>query len=508
MLNRLLFFNQPKTTVMKKIYFLVYITFFATQLSAQTITFSDINLKNTLLSAGPNSSVAWDNNNTRVAVDVDGDGEIQQSEALLIDRLQLENAGIQDVNGIEFFTNIRNLLLSGNPITDLDVTMLNNLEQLSIHQSAFVNVNFTNLINLKAIYAFDNPISNFDFTGVNALETLVVGFNDFTSLNLSMVANLKELTIYDNALTGLDLSNQLVLETIFISNSQITSIDISNLQSLIDFTLRSSQLTALDASNLSALETLYVSNNNITSISLNNNTSLLNLDAGSNQLNTLDIAQASNLTGLNLFDNQLTTLDLTVLTDLNNLVLDNNQLTFIDVSTNDNISGISASNNNLEMLDVSNLTNLIIMEVDNNNLTSLNIENSVLSQEVDNHFFDGNPDLTQICVDEGELTFIQQRALDYGYVYASVEVCSLLGVSANIAGKVKIYPNPCADFITVEVENITPISLIEIYNVQGQLVLSSKQAGDHIDTSALQNGIYLLKIETSEGSVNKRFIKS
>jgi len=72
-------------------------------------------------------------------------------------------------------------------------------------------------------------------------------------------------------------------------------------------------------------------------------------------------------------------------------------------------------------------------------------------------------------------------------------------VSTPSIFKVKVYPNPAKDFITVDTPDT--VSQILIANSIGQIVKSvnSKQKSEKIDVSDLNDGLYFVKVETTSG---------
>jgi len=73
-----------------------------------------------------------------------------------------------------------------------------------------------------------------------------------------------------------------------------------------------------------------------------------------------------------------------------------------------------------------------------------------------------------------------------------------LSINENEASEFSIYPNPSKNNITVKSAN-NPINQIEIYNVLGQRVLNfdfSNSLSEDINISALNSGMYLVKINT------------
>jgi len=71
-----------------------------------------------------------------------------------------------------------------------------------------------------------------------------------------------------------------------------------------------------------------------------------------------------------------------------------------------------------------------------------------------------------------------------------------------------IYPNPATDEIIIRSENSSSMDL-SIYGIEGKLVLQKqlKHQENHIDISALPEGIYAVSIRSSQGIVQKKLIK-
>lgn len=63
--------------------------------------------------------------------------------------------------------------------------------------------------------------------------------------------------------------------------------------------------------------------------------------------------------------------------------------------------------------------------------------------------------------------------------------------------KVAMYPNPVNDILNIDIEN--EIKSVEIYNIQGQRVIQSNSK--QIETSFLNSGIYMVRIEDINGGI-------
>lgn len=69
----------------------------------------------------------------------------------------------------------------------------------------------------------------------------------------------------------------------------------------------------------------------------------------------------------------------------------------------------------------------------------------------------------------------------------------------------RIYPNPAKNNVNVEASSI--INNVEIFNMMGQRV-ASIDANDvtvNINTTNLNSGVYMMKVNTENGVINKKF---
>src|SRR5690554_430703 len=85
--------------------------------------------------------------------------------------------------------------------------------------------------------------------------------------------------------------------------------------------------------------------------------------------------------------------------------------------------------------------------------------------------------------------------------------CEVLSAPRNESGKLSFYPNPASDKIYL---NGIPLDggSIQIYSVQGKLLVSLKTTSSEIDVSQLSSGIYFIQLISSNGSLDVlKFIK-
>ena len=88
---------------------------------------------------------------------------------------------------------------------------------------------------------------------------------------------------------------------------------------------------------------------------------------------------------------------------------------------------------------------------------------------------------------------------------------AVTGMNNLVAQQVSlnVYPNPAANYITVESNSIAEDQTISVYNIQGQLITQQKilQAKTNIDISAFEKGIYVVKVNNAKGLEVRKFVK-
>jgi Leucine-rich repeat (LRR) protein len=182
--------------------------FITAVVNAQIVNIPDAALKTRLLQAGSGSFsyVASGSNGSSIDIDANNDNEIQVSEALAVWKLNLYEANITSLAGLEAFTNLRVLWIRENYVTHIDATVFPNLQELSCGDTG--GLSFLNSINVN---------------GMTTLKNLHCSNNNFTSLDLTGLTNLENLTCMNNNLTSLDISDSPMLKTLDISKNNINN---------------------------------------------------------------------------------------------------------------------------------------------------------------------------------------------------------------------------------------------------------------------------------------------
>lgn len=197
---------------MKKLfYILLLITGLA---NAQVVNIPDANFKAKLIEQG---------------VDINSDGQIQESEALAADGLNVSNSNISDLTGIEAFTNIQILECSGNQLTQLDVSGKTQLITLRCNNNQISNLNITNCTNLDSLDCSNNLIPFIDFTGTTDFVFFYCNNNLITDLIFTNVVYFNDMFAQSNLIVNLDLSRAIITSSSAeFSGNPIQTINLKN----------------------------------------------------------------------------------------------------------------------------------------------------------------------------------------------------------------------------------------------------------------------------------------
>ena len=322
---------------------------------------------------------------------------ITEAEIKTLTRLDAPNAGISDLTGLEFainltrlnlgvvfvegqginsneisnlsplsgLTNLKELDLSANNITDriiLPLSNLTNLISLDLSSNNITDISpLVGLTNLKELNLFRNNISDIAvLSGLTNLTRLNLGDNNISDIAvLTNLTNLIFLNLQTNNITDISpLSGMTNLTVLWLNNINIT--DISVLADLTNLTRLS--LTGINISDIAPLSGM----TNLTQLILTGN-------------NISDIAPLSGMTNLTRLwleglKNDITDISpLAGLTKLTNLLLQNNNITDISALAGMiNLTWLSLRDNNItDISPLSGMTNLKELYLSTNNISDI-----------------------------------------------------------------------------------------------------------------------------------------
>ncbi|AZA80430.1 hypothetical protein C1637_23155 [Chryseobacterium lactis] len=260
---------------MKKILFTLWVSGFSIAYS-QNLNFSDAKFKALVVSAASTNQIAKDFNGNYISVDVNGDGEIQLSEAQQVKVLTVKQDPAKvyiDPNGnTSDPANIRTAYYNSHlPDGISDALLFPNLEELYFWDTKAANISFTNNSKIKKVqgrpYYYDlsqggqyiaSPI-NLSFNNCSGIQNIadVIAYqtsgNPWSSLENSLrIKNCQQInsnaTINAAELRELYIQNSTITTLNFISCNFLEKIDVPNLNSLTKISIVSDVSTSLSPS--------------------------------------------------------------------------------------------------------------------------------------------------------------------------------------------------------------------------------------------------------------------
>ncbi|MFD2727186.1 T9SS type A sorting domain-containing protein [Hyunsoonleella rubra] len=376
-----------------------------------------------------------------VNLDVSAEGIVDLTgieDFIALEDFNCANNAISEVN-LGDNPDLRILNLSGNIVSDVDLSANTNLVNLNISNNNFSEFMPDEIPTLQIFNCDENRIVELDFTANTALTNLSCTTNALEVLNLQNGQN--------PSLSNLDAQNNPALNCIQTDNGNApagvtwlkdtttnyaidchfgeTYVPDDNFeQALIDLgydagpmddyvpTLNIERVTSLSLSNkdiadltgiadFEALLTLDIEGNSLTTVDLSANITLSNLNASGNQFATLDISNLPNLQVLDVSGNSLSSIDTDSNLGLTVLNISGNLFTALDVSLLTDLQVLRCSGNQLEELDVTLNTKLKELRCSSNAFIQdkLNLQNG--ANAILNQFnATDNPDLSCILVDD------------------------------------------------------------------------------------------------------------
>ncbi len=406
-------------------------------------------------------------------LDANRDNEIQCSEAAgYTGILQVESFGspITDITGIEAFTSVINMTFYNNNLTAIDLSSNPLLQAVDIQQN-----NTLTSIDLSANPAlrFVAILDNTNLTQINIASGTNTNINSFGATGNTNLTCIQIDTGFTPDPRLWEKNRQASYSTNCSSVCNVNIPDANFKAALLaDTTINIDGDTEISCAEATAFTgTVNVSNKNIADLT--------------------GIEAFTNITGLWCFNNQLTSLDISNNTALGVFFCGSNLLTSLDVSANTNLFYLSCQNNNLSSLNIANGNNTSFMDIVGTPREGFNAKN--------------NPNLTCIQVDDVAFSTSNWPFKDATASY-STNCSGSLSVDAfnSTSNSVSLYPNPSTSILNIEMSQ--NLKRATIYSVLGAEVLTT--TSNTVTTKNLDNGLYLIKIESITGNViTKRFVK-
>ncbi|HMC00531.1 MAG TPA: T9SS type A sorting domain-containing protein [Flavobacteriaceae bacterium] len=408
---------------------------------------------------------------------------------------------------VSFLSNLETLNCYQNQLTSINLNSTNSLLYLDLGGNpdlsinSFLQSNMVNLTNLKTLKCSSSGLTNLDFSILINLEELDLYNNLLTTLDVSNLTKLKVLTCQNNQLTSLNVSNLVDLENLTCSQNLIYDLDIGELTKITRLICNNNELTDLNISSLINLDFLNIDDNKLVNLNIENLSNLKTLLCNNNLLSSLNVENLNKLQTFKCSFNNLVSLDISGLQEIQALYCNDNELSSLIVGTS--ITLIRCYNNKLSSLDLTNAFILDHLECNNNELSTLFIKNGTNETTFNDTQitidFENNPNLQYICADEFEIGTVQSLIDNYGYSSCEVNsYCTFTpaGESFTIQGTNNINQNGGNCDVAIPFYNNVKY-VVNSTNINGQFISNSSgnyktsvTEGDYILTPLLENPSY------------------
>ncbi|WP_258100674.1 leucine-rich repeat domain-containing protein [Marinoscillum pacificum] len=459
--------------------------------------------------------------------DPNTDGEIRRSEVVgFTGTLDISNSSIASLSGIEGFSNLTGLIVSGNQVVSLDLSanrMLtyldasnNLLEDLDVRNDNNENFSFfdvTGNSSLTCIEVDDVDYSTANWTDIPAGASFdrfcdpdaevfipdtylrsvlftsdansdgVISYaeaGEFTgdiSINplteslegLEWFTNINRISYSNSINTNIDhfdLSGNTGLKELVILtlNESYSTIDLSENTELVELTLSNLDLSSIDFTNYPDLEVLNLFELDLATIDLSTCTQLVELKLQEIQLSTLDISANTQLETLNLRRSPIADLTLPDSAPLVSLDMSGTLVTSIDVSSFLTLEEFRAEEAALVSLDLSSNTNLEYLYAAGESTEGVPTAFGTLTEVI----LPSGPSLRDIDLRANRIESIQLPSLTYNSLRLNLEYNGLKEI------EIPYIPGDYA-YVDLDHNSLAKVNLTQVNGESGQVSVRSNK---------------------------------
>lgn len=134
--------------------------------------------------------------------------------------ISLNFTGIKSVD-LKQFKELRELYLTGNGMSEVDLSENKKLEILSVSTNALKNIDVKNNKELRQLMFDNNQIETVDLTGLNKIALIYCEGNKLKNLDLKSCPHLYSLSCNNNELTTIDFTNNEILSELYCYKNNI-----------------------------------------------------------------------------------------------------------------------------------------------------------------------------------------------------------------------------------------------------------------------------------------------
>ncbi|MFA9378870.1 MAG: DUF5722 domain-containing protein [Lachnotalea sp.] len=335
--------------------------------------------------------------------DIDENQKLSQDEISQVENIDVSNMDIEDLSGIEYFTNIEYLYCNDNKLQSLNLNSLVNMTVLNCSYNHLTSIDLSKCSSLISLDSSNNAFAislddNQSFDLANLKDFQVESSSNWSDNALidGLTLTLSEdsattLITYDYFINAPLLIDTYVNFTLVVASDKIEDIDI-NETTFPDLSFRTYIEDHFDTDNDLVLSTkernavtyLFIPSQAIVDLTgLNYFPNLVYLNFDDNAVEFVDLNLSSNLRGIYCSNNKLAQMQIKELSNLEELYCSNNLLTEIETSSLMKLTKLYCDGNLLFILDTSNLSKLLELNCSNNNLYCLDLSTCTSLEEIE-----------------------------------------------------------------------------------------------------------------------------
>lgn len=449
-----------------------------------------------------------------------------------------------------------NLDVGGLTISSIDLSPLTSLISLSADNTTFANIDISNNLLLEIFSASDAGLFDINLNNNAALTELNLSDNSLVNIDVTDNVNLQILNVSSNSLETLDIVQNANLTSIFASNNNLElafmangnnavitgeNFDLTNNPNLTciavddanfaDTNWPNKDADATYSENCLAVWTVYTTDTIFDEAIINsgadtNNDGEISYQEAQEYTDNINFSGLgiNDVTGLEAFTNaNIVDLSDNLIEDINTYLLSDSFIIELEFPTGRvnhdavrrpkiRVKSLNVSNNNLREVDMSNKEGMESLNVSGNDLESLTLApgTALTTRSTDNlTFMDARMNANLGCIQVNDVASAQGQAswfLDPGASYSTDCESALSANSFSLDDALNIGPNPTTNIIEITSPNHINLKSISLYSLNGQLLVSTNSNSLNIEGYGI--GLYLLRIETDQGTLVKKIIKN
>ncbi|HPE38666.1 MAG TPA: DUF4214 domain-containing protein [Bacillota bacterium] len=207
--------------------------------------------------------------------DDDNNDFLSATEIDAVTEIEIHSYSVNDLTGIEKFSQLTKLDCDSSLLTELDVTQNRALTELDCGYNHLTTLDVSQNTALTYLDCWNNNLTELDVTHNTALTYLNCGENLLCSLNVTQNTALTALGCYGNNLTELDITKNSALINLGCFKNSIIELDITRNTALIYLRCDNNPITSLDISRNWSLRVLDCEDTNLVELDIHRNSLLM-----------------------------------------------------------------------------------------------------------------------------------------------------------------------------------------------------------------------------------------